>query len=156
MGTYTQQLLALPSPATFCPFAFNCFPNEMQGGLPALRLNTACHFVFWLATAAFVGASNLGMALGPLLSLPLAYLPDRQVAGLSVNSITAVGWIMAFLWVLFFAATLIWFPDPPKRCRTVLCCAMLLCAVPKELACLTMSRWLTPDICVRKCINTIR
>ncbi|KAI3431392.1 hypothetical protein D9Q98_004446 [Chlorella vulgaris] len=67
------------------------------------------------ASAAFVGASNLGMALGPLLSLPLAYLPDRQVAGLSVNSITAVGWIMAFLWVLFFAATLIWFPDPPKR-----------------------------------------
>ena len=29
--------------------------------------------------AAFVGASNLGMALGPLLSLPLAYVPDWKV-----------------------------------------------------------------------------
>ena len=57
--------------------------------------------------AAFVGASNLGMALGPLLSLPLAYLPDgRQVAGLPVNSITAVGWIMAAAWLAFLLATI--------------------------------------------------
>jgi hypothetical protein len=66
--------------------------------------------------AAFVGASNLGMALGPLLSLPLAYLPDgRQVAGLPVNSITAVGWIMAAAWLAFLLATIAWFPEPPKR-----------------------------------------
>ncbi|PRW39266.1 MFS general substrate transporter [Chlorella sorokiniana] len=31
------------------------------------------------ASAAFVGASNLGMALGPLLSLPLANVPDWQL-----------------------------------------------------------------------------
>jgi hypothetical protein len=66
--------------------------------------------------AAFVGASNLGMALGPLLSLPLAYLPEEgQVAGLPVNSITTVGWIMAAAWLAFLMATVAWFPEPPKR-----------------------------------------
>lgn len=37
--------------------------------------------------AAFVAASTLGMALGPLLSLPLAALPDWQVGPLPINHI---------------------------------------------------------------------
>ena len=90
--------------------------------------------------AAFVGSSNLGMALGPFLSLPLAYLPPSRLAGLPLNSITAVrsvlhrtatatvwgtlsdgarglrihlGFIMALAWLLFAVSTLLWFPDPP-------------------------------------------
>lgn len=63
--------------------------------------------------AAFVGASNLGMALGPLLSLPLAFLPEAQLAGIPVNPITAVGLVMALLWLAFLAAAAIWFKDPP-------------------------------------------
>lgn len=54
------------------------------------------------------------MALGPLLSLPLAYLPERQVAGLTLNSVTAVGWVMALAWLAFICATLMWFQEPPK------------------------------------------
>lgn len=65
--------------------------------------------------AAFVGASNLGMALGPLLSLPLAYLPEAELAGIPVNPITAVGFVMALLWLAFLAAAAVWFTDPPAR-----------------------------------------
>lgn len=64
---------------------------------------------------AFVGSSNLGMALGPLLSLPLASLPDRHLAGLPVNPVTAIGWVMAACWTAFFVATAFWFPEPPRR-----------------------------------------
>lgn len=43
-------------------------------------ITLVCHAAIPLPHfAAFVGASNLGMALGPLLSLPLAYVPDWQV-----------------------------------------------------------------------------
>jgi hypothetical protein len=55
------------------------------------------------------------MALGPLLSLPLAYLPERRVAGLALNPVTAVGWVMALAWLAFFLATLVWFQEPSKR-----------------------------------------
>ena len=47
------------------------------------------------------------MALGPLLSLPLSYFPDLKIAGLTVNYITAGGWIMNFAWLLF--VLLAWF-----------------------------------------------
>lgn len=112
--------------------------------------------------AAFVRSSNLGMALGPLLSLPLSALPDMQaswlgggegrfvarectprvhctgqppaccqafltiakqaapsrlpqVAGLLLNPVTAVGWVMAACWLLFIAATAAWFPEPQRH-----------------------------------------
>jgi hypothetical protein len=67
--------------------------------------------------AAFVGCSNLGQALGPFLSLPLAALPAHMTVlwGLSFNPITAVGWVMAACWLLFILLTLGGFSDPPKR-----------------------------------------
>ena len=56
------------------------------------------------------------MALGPLLSLPLAALPESgAVAGLPFNHVTAVGWVMAACWAAFFLATALCFPEPPKR-----------------------------------------
>lgn len=67
-----------------------------------------------VASAAFVGCSNLGQALGPFLSLPLSLLPYMQVAGLPLNPVTAVGWVMAGLWAAFFVATALAFEEPPK------------------------------------------
>ena len=72
-----------------------------------------------MASAAFVAASNLGQALGPFLSLPLAYLPELTIAGLPINSVTAIGWIMAASWLTFFLATLLFFKDPPCRATPV-------------------------------------
>jgi len=63
-----------------------------------------------------VGASNLGMALGPLLSLPLSYLPESELAGVAINPITAVGLFMALAWLLFLACAARVFRDPPARC----------------------------------------
>ncbi|GAB4814007.1 hypothetical protein N2152v2_001053 [Parachlorella kessleri] len=70
-----------------------------------------------MASAAFVGCSNMGQALGPFLSLPLAALPEglTVLGGIAFNPITAVGWIMAAAWLLFFLLTLFGFEDPPRR-----------------------------------------
>eukprot|EP00887_Chlorella_sp_A99_P002368 scaffold10.g2368.t1 len=66
------------------------------------------------ASAAFVAASNLGQSLGPFLSLPLALLPrDVTLAGLQLNRITAIGYVMAIFWLAFLAATAALFRDPP-------------------------------------------
>lgn len=65
-----------------------------------------------VASAAFVGCSNLGQALGPFLSLPLARLSYRYIFGLPVNPITTIGWIMALFWLLFFFATVLYFEEP--------------------------------------------
>lgn len=32
-----------------------------------------------------------------------------------MNHITSIGWVMAAAWLLFFAATVLWFPEPPAR-----------------------------------------
>ena len=66
--------------------------------------------------AAFVCASAVGMALGPLLSLMLARLPERHVLGLTLNPITAAGWIMAAIWVAFIFLWLALFQEPLARC----------------------------------------
>ncbi|PSC71982.1 MFS general substrate transporter [Micractinium conductrix] len=71
-----------------------------------------------MASAAFVGASNLGMALGPLLALPLAALPDDGgplLAGLPLTPVTALGLTMGAAWAAFLLAALLWFRDPPER-----------------------------------------
>ena len=63
-----------------------------------------------------MAASNLGQALGPFLSLPLAALPPGlSLWGMSFNSITAIGWLMAACWAAFFLVTLFGFADPPRR-----------------------------------------
>ena len=54
-------------------------PDACHHCSPVIRLNAHANGATLLPPAAFVGASNLGMALGPLLSLPLAYVPDWQV-----------------------------------------------------------------------------
>ena len=68
-----------------------------------------------MASAAFVGASNFGQALGPLLSVPTALLPDDFVLlGVPVNAVTAVGYSMALLWLLFFIFGILYFEEPSK------------------------------------------
>jgi hypothetical protein len=68
-----------------------------------------------MASAAFVACSNLGQALGPLLSVPLALLPGNLIiAGVPVNPVTTVGISMAILWLIFFFAAAIYFVEPPK------------------------------------------
>lgn len=63
-----------------------------------------------------MGCSNLGQALGPFLSLPLATLPEGlTLLGLTFNAVTAVGWAMAAAWLAFMVLTAFSFQDPPRR-----------------------------------------
>lgn len=62
--------------------------------------------------AAFVCASAIGMALGPLLSLVLARVPTTHVLGLTVNPITVAGWIMLGIWAVFIVAWVALFKEP--------------------------------------------
>lgn len=58
------------------------------------------------------------MALGPLLALPLAALPDDGgplLAGLPLTPVTALGLTMGAAWAAFLLAALLWFRDPPER-----------------------------------------
>lgn len=68
-----------------------------------------------MASAAFVAASNLGLALGPFLALPLSHVPHTHLGGLPINPVTSVGVVMALLWLLFLAGTAAWFQDPPQE-----------------------------------------
>ena len=70
-------------------------------------------------SAAFVAAGALGMAAGPLLAALLYPLDLRAPAGggLSVNKLTAPGYFMALLWVLYLAALSRWWQEPDLRTR---------------------------------------
>lgn len=69
------------------------------------------------ASALFVSLSAVGMALGPLLALPLSHVPDLSFAGVSFNSITMGGWVMTGAWLLFLAVAAAFFEDPLDRVR---------------------------------------
>lgn len=86
------------------------------------------HCLLWLCTwpqvsvadhrlclAAFVTCSAAGMALGPLLAVPMARVPTLQMGPLTFNPITAGAWVMSIIWVLFLAVTIIFFQEPPVR-----------------------------------------
>ena len=66
--------------------------------------------------AAFVCASAIGMALGPLLSLLLVRVPTTRLLGLTINPITSAGWIMLGIWAVFIAAWIALFKEPLAQC----------------------------------------
>ena len=55
------------------------------------------------------------MACGPLLALPLSYLPHTSVGPISIDPVTAGGWFMGLLWLLFLVLTLFFFAEPKSR-----------------------------------------
>ncbi|KAL0025314.1 hypothetical protein WJX79_004533 [Trebouxia sp. C0005] len=64
------------------------------------------------ASAAFVTSSAVGMACGPLLALPLSYLPTTSLGPISIDPVTAGGWVMGLLWLTFLLLTLLMFEEP--------------------------------------------
>lgn len=52
------------------------------------------------------------MACGPLLALPLSYLPKTALGPVNIDPITAGGWVMGLLWLLFLVLTLFFFAEP--------------------------------------------
>ncbi|KAK9906755.1 hypothetical protein WJX75_007454 [Coccomyxa subellipsoidea] len=67
------------------------------------------------ASALFVSLSAVGMALGPLLALPLSHFPTLKFAGLTFDHITMGGWLMNVAWLIFMAFAYFGFEDPLKR-----------------------------------------
>lgn len=65
-----------------------------------------------LCDAAFVTSSAVGMACGPLLALPLSYLPTTSLGPISIDPVTAGGWVMGLLWLTFLLLTLLIFEEP--------------------------------------------
>jgi hypothetical protein len=63
--------------------------------------------------AAFVCSSALGTALGPLLSTVFKRFPSLHVGPLTLDATTMGGWAMAVAWVVFIAAWLALFQEPP-------------------------------------------
>eukprot|EP00850_Spirogloea_muscicola_P014916 SM000110S18923 [mRNA] locus=s110:283319:287945:+ [translate_table: standard] len=71
------------------------------------------------ASADFVSASALGLAVGPAAAGLLNML-DVKVFGWYVNFATGPGWVMAIAWVFYLAAVLLYFKEPPKKDVSVL------------------------------------
>lgn len=53
------------------------------------------------ASALFVSLSAVGMALGPLLSLPLSLFPTKHFAGLTFDHVRPSAWLLA-AWLCWF------------------------------------------------------
>jgi hypothetical protein len=64
------------------------------------------------ASALFVSLSAVGMALGPLLALPLSHMPSLTFLGLTFNDITMGGWVMTACWILFMVVAAVAFEEP--------------------------------------------
>ncbi|BDA46399.1 SPX domain-containing membrane protein At1g63010 [Coccomyxa sp. Obi] len=67
------------------------------------------------ASALFVSLSAVGMALGPLLALPLSHFPDLKFAGLTFDHITMGGWLMNIAWLIFILFAYFGFEDPLRK-----------------------------------------
>eukprot|EP00271_Cylindrocystis_brebissonii_P004880 TRINITY_DN16802_c0_g1_i1.p1 TRINITY_DN16802_c0_g1~~TRINITY_DN16802_c0_g1_i1.p1 ORF type:complete len:740 (+),score=168.01 TRINITY_DN16802_c0_g1_i1:199-2418(+) len=67
-----------------------------------------------VASAAFVSASALGMAVGPAMA-GLLNLLNVKVLGFTINAVTSPGWLMTFLWLAYLVALAIFFKEPPHR-----------------------------------------
>lgn len=68
-----------------------------------------------LASAAFVGSSSLGMAMGPFLATPLDGVASWKWLGLTFNNVTMAGWIMCATWVVFLVVSILFFAEPPRK-----------------------------------------
>ncbi|KAL3144746.1 hypothetical protein ABBQ38_001867 [Trebouxia sp. C0009 RCD-2024] len=67
------------------------------------------------ASAAFVTCSAAGMALGPLLAVPMSRVPTTHFGPFTFNAITAGAYVMSLIWLVFLAVTLFFFTEPPVR-----------------------------------------
>lgn len=68
------------------------------------------------ASAAFVTASALGMAAGPALAVAADILtPTNPVEAKWWTVETAPGWIMLFLWSIYFLVCLFYFEEPERK-----------------------------------------
>lgn len=63
------------------------------------------------ASAAFVSWSAMGMAAGPAIAGLLNFL-DFKVLGLTINSVTSPGWLMALLWIIYVVCLFLFFKEP--------------------------------------------
>ena len=52
------------------------------------------------------------MSCGPLLALPLSYLPQTSLGPISIDPVTAGAWLMGLLWLIFLVLTLLFFAEP--------------------------------------------
>ncbi|KAK9832195.1 hypothetical protein WJX74_002578 [Apatococcus lobatus] len=67
------------------------------------------------ASGAFVSANAVGMALGPLLALPLGKFPDLHFHGWTFNGLTMASYIMAIIWASLLFFTIFFFEEPLKH-----------------------------------------
>lgn len=67
------------------------------------------------ASAVFVTAGSLGMAVGPAVAAVLNWIiaPSDETRYWSVEN--APGWVMFVVWVVFFVVLLLYFTDPPRH-----------------------------------------
>ena len=68
--------------------------------------------------AAFVTCSAAGMALGPLLAVPMSRVPTLHFGPFTFNPITAGAYVMSLIWLVFLAVTVFFFTEPPVRYGT--------------------------------------
>ena len=89
-------------------FMCSCITYLVAQVLPYCQIATTQK----LCDAAFVTSSAVGMACGPLLALPLSYLPTTSLGPISIDPVTAGGWVMGLLWLTFLLLTLLIFEEP--------------------------------------------
>jgi len=65
------------------------------------------------ASAAFVSASALGMAVGPAIAGLLSHV-DFELFGAPVNFVTAPGWLMVLGWGLYLMLVIAFFKEPRR------------------------------------------
>ncbi|KAG0605422.1 hypothetical protein M758_9G057600 [Ceratodon purpureus] len=65
------------------------------------------------ASAAFVSASALGMAVGPALAGALSKF-DFKIYGAPVNFVTAPGWLMCVAWCVYLILIILFFKEPAR------------------------------------------
>jgi hypothetical protein len=65
------------------------------------------------ASAAFVSASALGMAVGPALAGLLSKL-NFKIYGAPVNFVTAPGWVMSAAWAMYLLLIIFFFKEPER------------------------------------------
>ncbi|CAK9261087.1 unnamed protein product [Sphagnum jensenii] len=78
------------------------------------------------ASAAFVSASALGMAVGPAIAGLLSHV-DFELFGAPVNFVTAPGWLMVLGWGLYLMLVIAFFKEPRRP-------SVLLPAISKVLS----------------------
>jgi hypothetical protein len=64
------------------------------------------------ASAAFVGSSAVGIAMGPLLAKAFQSFPTLHWHSITFDPITMGVWIMIACWIVFLIATTLFFEDP--------------------------------------------